>query len=853
MRILKRSVSVILALLLFVALTPVAEAKAGTPVSNSGTRHEVCTELSAQAQAYYTGIYTFDVVSALPASAADPMNSEMFSRLHTLMTDTVSDTVSYNSLTSYWPKTDANNGSSNPILFYSDELSASFNREHVWPKSRASFEELNSGCDLHHLRPTNADVNSARGSMTMGNVKGVYTSYKTKALSDGTVLWYNTDADVVEVRDNIKGDVARILLYVWCRWQEPNLYEDVPNPVIGPGDSANNGKKVIESLETLLQWMKDDPVDTWEMSRNDQCENVQGNRNVFIDYPEYAWLLFGQDPPANYQTPSGSGGVVSPYTVSAVANNAAWGSVSVSGRTVIAVPNAGYYTESATVSPAGAATLTQNGNIFAVSNLTADCTVTVRFAPKPASDERVYTLVETAPSDWSGQYLIVYEQNHYAMDGSLGTIDDTNNYRNVAEAYANKSITLESGDDTFYFTIEPNGSGYAIKSASGQYIGRSSNSNGLDSSGSALAVTLSMNGSDANIVGSAGAYLRFNNQSGQDRFRFYKSNSYSSQKPVKLYKLEGPVLPDPEPAFYGNSLILSDSLGVRFYLSLPEIDGVSYENSYMTYTITGSGTITERADFDADNVVTIDGAQYHFFTSYINAIQMADSITATFHYTQSGTEKTLEKHYCVTDYFATFDNQIKENPNAYDTKTQNLIRAIADYGHYVQPFLSEQKHWTIGTDYAEMDHYYAEQYDYDAVRAAVAEKAIVREHNDPDILDIGFSLLLDSKTAIRVYFKPAAAYDGPFTATLNGASVTPVKQSDGQYMVEVSGLSAHKLAVMHTIVMTTDHGSATVLVSALSYVNAVMNAFTDEHSLNAAASIYAYADAAIKYKQNASN
>ncbi len=305
MRTLKRSLALLLVVILLLALTPVSEAKTGTLSVNTGTRHTLCTALSAQAQAYYTGSYAFETVRKLSASRSDPMHSDMFARLHTLMDTTMTTSVNYSSLTSYWPKTDANNGSSNPVLFYSDELSAGFNREHVWPKSRASFKQSCGGSDLHHLRPTNERVNSTRGNMTMGNVKGVLSSYKTYAYGGKTVLWYSTAADLVEVNDNIKGDVAHILLYVWCRWEEPNLYENDPNPTVGPDDDANDGRKVIESLDTLLQWMAADPVDTWEMSRNDQCENVQGNRNVFIDYPEYAWLLFEKEPPANYSTPSG--------------------------------------------------------------------------------------------------------------------------------------------------------------------------------------------------------------------------------------------------------------------------------------------------------------------------------------------------------------------------------------------------------------------------------------------------------------------------------------------------------------------------------------------------------------------
>ena len=55
----------------------------------------------------------------------------------------------------------------------------------------------------------------------------------------------------------------------------------------------------------LLEWCASDPVDTWEMGRNEVIAKIQGNRNVFIDYPEYAWLVFGRDLPENMTTPSG--------------------------------------------------------------------------------------------------------------------------------------------------------------------------------------------------------------------------------------------------------------------------------------------------------------------------------------------------------------------------------------------------------------------------------------------------------------------------------------------------------------------------------------------------------------------
>jgi endonuclease I len=65
-----------------------------------------------------------------------------------------------------------------------------------------------------------------------------------------------------------------------------------------------NINDVIESQTVLLNWMAADPVDTWEMGRNDSTESITGTRNVFVDYPELAFVLFGEEVPATMQTPS---------------------------------------------------------------------------------------------------------------------------------------------------------------------------------------------------------------------------------------------------------------------------------------------------------------------------------------------------------------------------------------------------------------------------------------------------------------------------------------------------------------------------------------------------------------------
>ena len=318
-----RSLSCLLIICLMLMQLSLCCSALGTlPHKNTAARHTVCTALSDEAKAYYDGAYSYESLSALSGaqnaatSDAAMRDNALFTALHTLMTQTHSYYTSYSgynkgSLAYFWASTDAVQNSESYVMFYSDIPSGEgvqLNREHIWPKSRASFNTKSGGADLHHLRPSVASVNAAKSDHTFGNVSGTLSSGTTEGQIDGTVMYYvNKKADLFECKDDVKGDVARILLYVYCRWEQPNLYSAVDAgalPAPDPDDTSNSGKPVIESLDTLLRWCALDPVDSWEMERNDLTEEVQGNRNVFIDYPELAWRLFGQTLPADMPTPS---------------------------------------------------------------------------------------------------------------------------------------------------------------------------------------------------------------------------------------------------------------------------------------------------------------------------------------------------------------------------------------------------------------------------------------------------------------------------------------------------------------------------------------------------------------------
>ena len=147
----------------------------------------------------------------------------------------------------------------------------------------------------------------------------------------------------------------------------------------------------------------------------------------------------------------------------------------------------------------------------------------------------IYEKVTSAPTDWSGVYLIVYETGNVAMDGSLATIDVTSN---TVDVEISDGVIVGSADiDAATFTIAKHNTKYYIKAANGKYIGNTSNSNGLTASDTGLDNTITLDEGNVNIVSSGGAYLRYNSSSGQERFRYFKSSTYTSQKAIQLYKL----------------------------------------------------------------------------------------------------------------------------------------------------------------------------------------------------------------------------------------------------------------------------------------------------------------------------
>ena len=207
------------------------------------------------------------------------------------------------------------NNSSHFILLYSgrsEPKTAAYpvwNREHSWPKSHGDFgTSAPAGTDMHHLRPTDVEVNSTRGNKDYDN-GGSLVSETTDCYTDG---------DSFEPRDEVKGDCARMMFYMVTRYEGDSGEPDL-ELVDYTGTSGSN----LGKLSTLLAWHIADPVDDWERTRNDRVYSYQNNRNPFIDHPEYVSYIWGGEIPEELSAPLAAQAT----GIDSVSFTANWGSV----------------------------------------------------------------------------------------------------------------------------------------------------------------------------------------------------------------------------------------------------------------------------------------------------------------------------------------------------------------------------------------------------------------------------------------------------------------------------------------------------------------------------------------------
>ena len=251
--------------------------------------------------------------------------------------------VTYGQLTNYYDKTASRNsidassdGSDYNQMFYTGLIGkpSSVTREHVWPCAKSGglwdhketsgvhyvdyTEYVGGGSDLYHVRPCNGTVNTARGDsyfidfdetenckyqggMNIYDTTESGGKYYLKLAEPDTNKQY---ADYAEPADEMKGDVARIILYVWIHYAERG---NTPDKELTSGKytykftdmtgglSLTNiigYNSLTKAQEILKEWNEIDPPSDVEKLRNDTVQKIQGNRNPFVDYPKLVNNLF---------------------------------------------------------------------------------------------------------------------------------------------------------------------------------------------------------------------------------------------------------------------------------------------------------------------------------------------------------------------------------------------------------------------------------------------------------------------------------------------------------------------------------------------------------------------------------
>ncbi|MDR3327265.1 MAG: endonuclease [Prevotellaceae bacterium] len=165
-----------------------------------------------------------------------------------------------------------------------------YNREHSIPQSWfGNASPMVS--DGFHIYPTDGKVNAIRGNFPYGetNTQPLSTDYGSNALGKrlGNSSFAGFSGTVFEPDDQYKGDLARTYFYMATRYSD--LCNDWGNSVFG----SNNNGLTDYAKNLFLKWHRQDPVSQKEIDRNNAIFDYQHNRNPFIDHPELAEYIWG--------------------------------------------------------------------------------------------------------------------------------------------------------------------------------------------------------------------------------------------------------------------------------------------------------------------------------------------------------------------------------------------------------------------------------------------------------------------------------------------------------------------------------------------------------------------------------
>ena len=344
---------------------------------------------------------------------------------------------------------------------------------------------------------------------------------------------------------------------------------------------------------------------------------------------------------------------------------------------------------------------------------------------------------------------------------------------------------------------------------------------------------------------------------------FHKDSSYTAQWNATYYS---------SPKFMAHSLTLSGGyIAVDFYVYIPEAENLAdNDGTKVVFTLNGQDT---EAPLDTTQAEEVGGKNCYIFSCPINSIQIADNITAKL-FLKNSTEASAEHSYSVVTYL---DNIIKDTSTP--DKLMTLVKAIKDYGHYVQIPLKALYNWEFGEE--EGQHKEIECAD-DNISSDIEiikgedglnikedggevsgtykiENGLKGNETDSGISELQYTLVLDSTTTIELYLVPSAATpptsvtakDGTGEAKTLSLGTYAIIGNKSAYKFETDGIYAQNLDKTHEITITVNGSkSYTVKVSAFSYVHSVLaDDNAKENDLkNAVIALYKYCKATQDYR-----
>ncbi len=249
------------------------------------------------------GVFAAETASGYYASLENETSqgAAFRTKLAQILKDTHKYKTTYNELRNVYKVADKDPNKSGNIIWFYTGTSVAFsgdfgngyngtNREHVWPKAGGKAfdddEEINVGSDAHHLRPCNASLNSSRGNFGFDEVPQLPSNIvKENGSTSYGNLCYLANGTFYP-GEGYRGATARILMYVQTRWGTEYSLKFV---------DGQGSVKTIGSISTLMKWHLEEPPTEEEYRRNDEVYKIQGNRNPFIDHPEYASRIYCHD------------------------------------------------------------------------------------------------------------------------------------------------------------------------------------------------------------------------------------------------------------------------------------------------------------------------------------------------------------------------------------------------------------------------------------------------------------------------------------------------------------------------------------------------------------------------------